>query len=168
MKKFFIFAMFIIAYSINVSAQTYCYKYLYTIDKETGVKSKDLMEHRVFYTFNNGKNNCYKSDEKGIKVKFEDPRPRIPGHWTTGWNEYKKISVNSGIITYQATIFRHWYEFLGPEKTEEESRYYLLFSADYTRLNSYFVSAYHGESNKVKVYEKVAMPGQEAPPSQMW
>ncbi len=156
MKKFFIFAMFIIAYSINVGAQTYCYKYLYTVDKETGVRGKDYISE-VFITFAHNKNTCYQSDEDGIKKVrshgFNYYNPCV----TTGENEYTQTSIYNGIITYTSAIV------IRCGMVTSEPRYeYILFSDDYQRLNE------DRGFGKIYVYERIEMPGQEAPPSQMW
>ena len=49
---------------LSVSAQTYCYKNLYKVNKN-GVKEKTsgMIE---YITFTNNKSTCYESDENGI------------------------------------------------------------------------------------------------------
>jgi len=45
------------------AGETYYYKYVETVDKETGVRKKNNNDG-IYYTFT--KNACYQSDEKGI------------------------------------------------------------------------------------------------------
>ncbi len=162
MKKIVVFMVLIVACATNGNGQTYCYKYLYHVDKKTGVKDKKYIDGSVdYYTFSNNKNYCCKSDKDGIKCKYHNPTYR-PGIWESGHYEYTKVRANNSTITYKETIVTHMgYDiYTRKERTEEHYRY-LIFSDDYKRANIDY-------GNSVAVYEKTTMPGQEAPPSQMW
>jgi len=179
MKKFAIaIALVLLAVSgafaqVSVAGKTLYYKYVYTVDTETGMRSNDLyygkiykpVEAEIYLTFT--RNACYASDEKGISKDSQgfsagDTPPQYQG-------EQNDMCVFMAYIQYNALSI-------------VKKRVTLNFSKDYKRLNvildaSWSTGDTHDTSipNRVFVFEqaeppKPGQPNQTTPtaPTQLW
>lgn len=123
MKKLLFF--FLLAFCVETAVgQTYYYKYLYHVNKDTGVKTKFSSFEKqggIYITFANNKSNCYESDKDGFKGQYS--------------SVHKYKGTNNGRHTYYHNFkdddpnnpfFQQpWYDI--------PSYYY--FSSDFKRLN---------------------------------
>lgn len=187
MKKLVLFLIVMFACNGIAEAQTYCYRYAYRVNKDTGVKSE--LHHSIsFYTFNSNKNFCYVSNENGMK---ESKATLDNVSRTDGWGEYKYIRTENGIHIYKASIKSYAMVYGRGYELYETKNEYLYFSSDYSKMNrwsedpqSHGNSAYGsgaaigrsiaenvmGEKNSqfVHVYERVSSPGQASAPTRMY
>jgi hypothetical protein len=144
---------------VSVAGQTYYYRYVETVDAETGVRSKDDRKD-VYLTFT--RNSCYFSNEKGILIND----PRGGGYWTT--NPMAGRTFNYQSEQNNLFIFRYYKDFGHAGGVEEAI---LRFSKDYTRINH---SEYNDNFKRILIYERADPPqkvdpskGPEAP-TQLW
>lgn len=192
MKKIFLSLIVLFSGCNMVEAQTYCYKYAYRVNKDTGVKS-ELHHSLSFYTFNSNKSFCYISDENGMK------KSKITGMGasysnisrTDGWGEYKYLRTENGVHIYKASIKSYAMVYGRGYELYETQNEYLYFSSDYSKMNLWsedpqshgnsgygsgvaigrsIVENVTGEKNSqfVHVYERVSSPGQASAPTHMY
>ncbi|MBQ5844092.1 MAG: hypothetical protein IIW52_04470 [Alistipes sp.] len=146
---------------LECAAQTYCYKYLYTVNSDTGEKSMGgLKAHNIYITFTNNKNYCYESDKNGIKKEWQDP-VYISGIFKEGANQFYYTSSNNGMFTYRCVMKTCQHTFNG-KNVISETIFFKTFSRDYKRLNSK-----NKDYPNVRVYERVEN-NQNDMPTQMW
>ncbi len=146
-------------------AQTYCYKLVSTVDKQTGVKSKATTEY-VYLTFQNGKSSCYFSDEDGNSSKASSGLNTSFGVSTgtkyEGENYYTYQGVDNGRYVYLKVVTTYTYipaNYYAGERggyyPMSQKKEYLYFSQSYDRINqwtdpkSYLVKSSGGESQLV-------------------
>lgn len=145
---------------MSVSAQTYYYKYLYTVDKQSGVKKNPGSGWGQYFTFTNNKAHCYKSDKDG-NISY-----------VKGWNAdansimeritvYNFIRTQNGMHIYQQTkVETGGYNFI-PKNTWGGTGTY-TFSSDFSRLNI------GGAGNDVEVYERSTPKEEQSAPTQLY
>lgn len=126
-------------------AQTYTYKYLFTVNSETGVKSKSYGDsYRVYVTFTKNKSFCYESDQNGVKKSDLISRGE-------GYNEFHYVSGANGILSYKSTETYYTIYFGKKIPVGQPIITYMNFSTDYERLNwivGRFVNVYERVDNK--------------------
>ena len=118
MKRFILMVLFVLCVS-SAYGQTYYYKYVCHVEKNTGAKSKMdafVKEHGFYITFTNGKSYCYRSDANGIKTQYSDT--------------HKYIGNDNGRLTYYFS-----YRDSGNPFMQNYPKSYYYFSSDYSRLN---------------------------------
>jgi len=170
---------------VSVAGQTFYFKYVNTVDSETGVRSFSSNIKDIYITFTG--NSCYTSDEKGIKKKYFD----YP--FDSHVNEYYEAN-NAYVYLYQGEqnnlfVFT-WKSSYKYSNCYEEQLTTLYFSKDYKRMNVriYYTTDYAGDwfitkkafdekkrdNNNVFVFERADPPqkvdpskGPEAP-KQLW
>ena len=114
------------------AGQTYYYRYVETVDKSTGVRSRDPERTNLYITFT--RNSCYNSNEKGVI----NPNAAICAYQGEKNNLYVYLYKNTDSFTLY-----NWY----------------TFSKDYKRLNfNYYVSFRPESENEIHVYERVDQP----------
>jgi len=177
-KTLIVIALVLLAVSgvfaqVSVEGQTILYKYIETVDPDTGVRStnrnfwsgiNDQVPTEIYITFT--KNGCYTSDEKGNKKYYHDGI-HVDGNALYNYqgeqnnmfvfNAYNKSSGNlhGSVFTYEKTIF-------------------LYFSKDYKRINlrnSQIIDGKEGYLNRIFIYERFFPPRPvepPKPPTQMW
>lgn len=147
---------------VNVMAcmsQTYYYKYLYTVNKQTGAKSSPGDGKTGMYiTFTNNKSNCYHSDKNGNVYK-PNRGPYAPAT-DERMEIYNYESSNNGILVYRQTKVE-----LGFGMAAGGWGTY-SFSSDYNRMNSNL--AMYDLANDIKVYERSTPPEQQTAPQQLY
>lgn len=141
MKKLIIMLITLFVGVLQVSAQTYCYKYLYSVD-ENGRKYVDGPRDYSFVTFKDSKRCCYMSNIDGSHVYGDDI------------SEYKGSS--NGILTYECTLKFKWFDFHGNPTEQELGEEHFYFSSDYSRMN--YTRRVQTMKYNLAVYEKVEMP----------
>ncbi|MDE6778128.1 MAG: hypothetical protein K2J51_01450, partial [Alistipes sp.] len=145
MKKLFLSLIILLSVSGMSEAQTYCYKYAYRVNKDTGVK-KELHHNLSFYTFNSNKSFCYLSDENGMKGSINNGIGMNITR-TDGWGEYRYIKTENGVHIYKGTVKRYSISYGGGYELYETEDEYLYFSSDYDKLNRWTDDAItHGNS----------------------
>lgn len=154
MKKVALLLSICIFGCANIYAQTYTYRYLYTVAKQTEEKSKTFgVNYKKYVTFTNNKSFCYFSDQNGIKSSDMISRGE-------GYNEYHYQSGTNGICSYKSTETFYTIYFGKKVPIGEPSVCYMNFSTDYERLN-------HIIGEWVHVFERSDNKQTEAP-SQLW
>lgn len=149
-KLLFTLSALLLISCVGSFAQTYTYKYLYTVNTETGVKSNEYSSGRTIYvTFTNGKNMCYPSDRNGVKVKAYNPM-QIYGTWEEGRDDYYYVSNSNGMVSYKQTLCTYHYDANFKKALLSEVVAYYNFSTDYDRLNTIW-----GQTTSVHVYERI-------------
>lgn len=161
MKKLLMISALFLVGALSVSAQTYYYKYLFTVDKQTGVKkSPGSGSTGDYFTFTNDKAHCYKSDKNG-NISY-----------VKGWNldansimerisVYNFVRTQNGMHIYQQTeVVTGGYNFI-PKNTWGGTGTY-TFSSDFSRLNV------GGSGNDVQVYERSSSPDEQQTPTQLY
>lgn len=159
MKRFFLLAFF--AFCVSTAfGQTYYYKYLYHVDKDTGAKSKNqsfVKEGGCYMTFTNGQNNCYRSDKDGFKMQF-------------GSETYRYIGSDNGRLVYYFS-----YRDSGNIFMQNYPKNYYYFSTDYSRLNmwsdcsDFNIGGAAQGGGVITVYERSSAPVQKSnAPDQLW
>nr|DAN25932.1 MAG TPA: hypothetical protein [Caudoviricetes sp.] len=132
----------------NVNAQTYCYKYLHSINDD-GVKVMVLGSNaKFFFTFSNNKKKCFLTDKNGVYSS---------GY---GQNSYEYIGSKNDMLIYKEcnqNMFRNGQDML-------------YFSPNYSRLN--WKSGYDkyspNDANTIRVLQYMKNPDQEDTPSQLY
>jgi hypothetical protein len=163
---------------MSMEGKTYYYRYVETVDPDTGMKSLDRNIHLrensnnihnvptwMYITFT--RNSCYASDNRGIAIRESVITPD---------------GLFDGIIPYlYQGEQNNMFVFLGktPNNRPIMDTCYLYFSKDYKRINfkaSRIVLGY-GDSYKknIYIYEQADPPQPEPPkqdgpkaPTQMW
>jgi hypothetical protein len=126
--------MFVLAAGVFAQAgKTNYYKYVETVNPNTGVRSNENLGG-IYITFTN--NSCYESDEKGIQIKKFDGSP---GDVHTYLGEQDNLYVYE--YRLKQDPFMEMY-FTGPIFSK------FVFSKDYKRIN--FSSS---RFNGVRIYE---------------
>lgn len=147
MKKLLMISVMLLVGALSVSAQTYCYKNLYKVNKN-GVREKTSGMIR-YVTFTNNKSTCYESDENGIAQTYT-----LACHYIRSENgilvykgEQKGVNMGGGLVA------GGW------------SQDY-LFSSDYSRLNIIQHSSFSDGSTWV--YERITSPDKQNTPTQLY
>ena len=157
MRKYLLFLVLCIGGISVANAQTIYYKYLYTVDKQTGMK-KDPGNGTTgtYITFTNRSSVCYESNKDGtvyiapgsygvdqrlLVFRYEGER--------NGMYIYRegKVDFGNGL-------------FLGGKST-------YTFSTDYKRMN-YNCASVGFLANDVLVYERSTPQEQQSAPSQLY
>ncbi|MBQ8064327.1 MAG: hypothetical protein IJ200_01550 [Prevotella sp.] len=166
MKKFIVIIMLLCA-CMTSSAQTYCYKHIYSIDRD-GVKSQGT-GRIVYYTFVDSKRCLYASDkngnkEGGYKYYFTGTRNNIH----TYENEWIVIPPSERVQTptgfgnsYQDIWARGQYQ-MDMYTAETEYKFALRrgkiyrFSSDFSKINVYPIKwkSEGGDYDFIDVYQK--------------
>lgn len=125
MRNLLMILVMLLAGAVSVSAQTYYYKYLFSVNKD-GAKFKDQFLVGKYITFVQNKACCYDSDANGNVPSYSDPS--VPGviHKYEGTQNGK--FVYEGFFTY-------------------------YFNSDYSRVNIYYPGRF-GVPAHTKVFEK--------------
>lgn len=148
-------------------AQTYRYKYLYSINPQSGIKEQFFRDGLTIYiTFSNNMMNAYRSDAYGIKEEYQ-PIVFVPGIYQKGWNEYRYKEYMNG-HQYESTFIQYQIQFGGNKKIVSTDFYWMKFSPDYERLN--MQNTYGKDSDKISnihVYERMDNNNVE-PSTKMW
>ena len=176
MKKVISIIMFLCA-SLTSFAQTYCYKHIYSIDRD-GVKSQGT-GRIVYYTFVDSKRCLYSSDkngnkEGGYKYYFTGTRNNIH----TYENEWivippsERVQAPSGFgNSYQDIMVRGQYqmnmniaetEYKGALRQGKKYR----FSSDFSKINVYPIKwkSEGGQYDFIDVYEMYDISSDEDVP----
>ncbi len=129
--------------ALSASAQTYCYKYAYSVDPDTGAKERPSGEAYRYYTFNG--NYCYETDRDGYK------KNNIVLQYKGSQNNilvYEDPENLAAIIGWKPTRIH--------------------VASDFSRLNyiSGIVSAY--SKNRIQVWERVESPESQKAPVQLY
>jgi hypothetical protein len=115
MKKTLLLFTLLMAFVCNESlGQTFFYKYMYTVNKETGAKSKkttSLGTFDIYVTFTNNKQFCYISDKDGMSTKY-----------------------GGETLSYQGCK-NNIYDYMSKSAYTPERHFY--FSTDFSRLNTW-------------------------------
>ena len=157
MKKFFLISAMLLIGALSVNAQTYLYKYLYSVD-ENGVKSQKMNPHKKYYTFSNNKGTVYKSDKDGNSFGAYGTSTFVKS--STQTNTYEFIGKDNGILKYKQKDYTEitW----GGIVQKVEGSKFLLFSSDFSRMNHKWLS------NSVDVYERVTEPEKQGAPTELY
>lgn len=159
MKKIIVSILFALAAVTSAFSQTYCYKILYKVDAETGVKSE---ASGIFYvTFIKSMTCCYESDSDGFAIKGNVMQ--ASGEDVTSFPFYCR-EVSDGIYRLQnssadilsfrcvvdVTVNYTPYSIYSGSTSSKKYKY-VAFSSDYSRINV--------GVDKVTVGERVLKPG---------
>jgi hypothetical protein len=124
---------------VSLAGQTYYYKYVETVDPDTGVRKKDKVEN-MYLTFT--QNSCYLSDEKGIaKPNRETKTDSFEGMYTIFTTDYDgpykyQGEQNNLLVFIRSSSERGQTTFNGSTSSSTwKNQYYLYFSKDYKRVN---------------------------------
>jgi len=138
MKKFLMAVGLMLVLSSAVFAQagkTNYYRYVETVNTETGVRSKGR-DHGMYITFT--RNSCYESDEKGVRTKLSDGSP-------------------SQVYTYEGEHNNlHVYRYLFKIGSVDFFNWTYTFSKDYKRVNYNMIT--NSSSSGISVYELADPP----------
>jgi len=119
------------------AGQTYYYRYVESVDKSTGVRSKGLARG-MYITFT--KNSCYESDEQGRQARYPDGNLVFIYHYQGEKNNLYVYGYEVGMYQFKAS-----------------GTY--TFSKDYKRLNeNYYHFALPNAQNDVNIYERADPP----------
>ncbi|MCL1958942.1 MAG: hypothetical protein FWF68_05020 [Spirochaetes bacterium] len=147
MKKFLMTVGLMLVLSAGVFAQagkTNYYRYVETVDTETGVRSKGG-DHGIYITFT--RNSCYDSDEKGVQTKNRQTDTNIVFAYQGEQNNlYVYKYLNDWFAgTYSAGMY------------VDTNTY--TFSKDYRKLNTHYKTFMIPRLEKeVHVYELADPP----------
>lgn len=130
---------------LPMSAQTYYYKYLYTVKKSSGMKTNDEINDGIYITFTNGKNVLYESDKNGMS------KSRYPC-------EYKGYS--NSMHVYKETYEQNMFGRLGGWDT-------YTFSDDFSRMN-YNTTISNYLQDDIRVFERSDAPEDQRTPSVLY
>ena len=137
-----------------VIGQTYFYKFEYFVDSDTEVRSGSSYPERLhkYITFVNNKSVCYFSDEKGIMTEKESTSGigYAPPIWSGGAKDQYQ-GLKNGKHVYEAVTTYSQSGGPGNVYTGEPGGYfnvydtkkYLCFSQDYSRLNEWYDPYYY-------------------------
>jgi len=166
---------------VSVAGQTFYYKYVESVNPDTGMKYidknlGDVMFNKLtnyFYlTFT--QNSCYVSDEKGIVIPAK-------GSWSDSgiygtWNHdgpYKYQKEENNLLVFMCTVSSRTTGF--GSTINGKDQHYLYFSKDYKRINARSYDSDEGKwSLRIMIFERADPPqkvdpskGPEAP-KQLW
>ena len=173
MKKFLITVGLMLALVSGVFAQTYYYKYVETVNAETGARSKGSPEYETMYiTFPNPIKSCYFSDEKGIQAKsgtFGEKIFKYMGEQNNLFTFlYNEISTVSGMMQANPNFATGTWSFDTPTYVSDKKDYYLYFSKDLKRINyRIYYPTFNSEKgsrstaywdNMILIYERTEPP----------
>ncbi|WP_291554330.1 hypothetical protein [Bacteroides sp.] len=132
----------------EVNAQTYSYKYLYSVNDD-GVKVMVLgKDTKFFFTFSNNKRKCFLTDKNGV----------YSGGY--GQNSYEYIGTKNDMLIYKECN----------QNMFHDTQDMLYFSSNYSRLN--WKSGYDeyspNNSNTIRVLQFMKDPDEEETPSQLY
>jgi hypothetical protein len=154
---------------VSVAGQTLYYKYVETVNTETGVRSKYEREN-IYLTFT--QNSCYESDEKGIAKSFTGSTSESGFHLSWRYDgPYKYQGEENNMLIFMCTETQTGRGIYG--NSTFTSKEYFYFSKDYKRMNkrSYSPSS-NSWINSVPIYEQADPPkqGGDKPqaPDQLW
>ncbi len=146
MKKLLVISALFMLGALSVSAQTYCYKFLYCVTKD-GVKK--LLPGQVsgalhYMTFTNNKQMCYNTDKDGI--------------YRMGYGQfsYRYIGKRNGMLVYKEQSTNMFW-----------SNTTLFFSPDFSRYNQKG-QGYDASNSLTYVYEYVEDPYEEDTPEELY
>jgi hypothetical protein len=138
---------------VSVAGQTYYYKYVETVDPETGMRKKVDGED-MYITFT--KNSCYTSNEKGVAKAYYVLNDALPIHAVIYQGEENNLFVFM-YINYLATTDRIY------------SKNYFYFSKDYKRINYRCIRS---KDDNIHIYERADPPKPQdntpKAPDQLW
>lgn len=156
MKKLLMISVMLLIGALSVSAQTYLYKYLYSVD-ENGVKSQGNPV-KWYYTFSNNKGTVYKSDKDGNSFGAYGTSTFVKSSTQTDTYEY--IGKENGILKYKQKDYTEitW----GGIVQKVEGSKFLYFSSDFSRMNLKWLS------NSVDIYERVTEPEKQGAPTHLY
>lgn len=144
MKKLFIISALLLVGALSVSAQTYCYKYVYAVSSD-GVKSNRASSEGFYryVTFTNNMNICYLSDKDGFK----------------NGNKMVYTKNDNGVIQYESETIKF------PTMSVRTGEVF-KFSSDLSRMN--YRNPFNPSDREWEVYERVAAPTEEKAPTQLY
>ena len=129
MKKQLMILVMLFLGVLPMSSQTYYYKYLYTVDKNSGMKS-NYERPGKYLTFTNDRRVLYESDKNGIsKSRYA----------------YRYAGSTNGMYVFKEESEQNMFGQLGGWGTYS-------FSTDYQRMN-FNTTITDGTKNEVHVYE---------------
>ena len=148
MKRICLFLLFLLTCSLNkIDAQTYCYKYLYSVRDEIKISTPFTKENMWYFTFTRDKSRCYLTDKNGVSGGGGYPGP-----------VYQYLGKRSGIHIYKEAdnMFR--------------KGCILYFSSDFKRLNwrCYSDEYFPGAKGSLRVLDLVENPNEIEMPSQLY
>lgn len=138
MKKLLMILALLLVEVMSVSAQTYYYKYLYSVDGN-GAKYKDKFFGKDCYITIPNSNKVYWSDENGIKQ---------------GTFTYSFVGEDKGIRKYRRY-----------SQSDEDVIY---FNSDFSRMNWYENYPEYGIQEQTKVFERTNGPEDQKAPTQFY
>lgn len=148
MKGTFVFLTVFLLGILSTDAQTYYYKYLYTVKKSTGMKVDDERQG-MFITFTNGKNTVYQSKKDGTA---KDDMPSVYVGFSNGMHIYKEKVLPAGPF---------------PNPNWRPSWHTYSFSRDYSRMN-YNSTIADVFKDDVRVYERSSEPEMQDVPDRLY
>jgi len=138
MKKFLMVIGLMLVLAAGAFAQTYYYKYVETVNAETGVRSKGKVDYESMY-ITITKNGCYFSDEKGIQINSGTLGGKVFTYKGEQNNLFTFLYNDTSTISgeFQATpnFSTGTWSFGAPSYVVDKKDYYLYFSKDYKRIN---------------------------------
>lgn len=147
MKKLVLISAILLIGTLSISAQTYYYKYLFSVDVD-GAKYQDkIWGESTYYTFANNKTIVYRSDEKGNTYYSNGTILKFVYQGTNSGKHMYKLTPGSGEIMY--------------------------FNSDYSRMNLYHEnnSRYYNPvdwKTSTQVYERTNGPEEQKAPTQFY
>lgn len=165
MKKLLIISAMLLVGALSVNAQTYYYKYLYTVDKN-GIRKKTWSDgYAVYYTFSNNRGIVYRSDKNGNVMRFDDsPYARMSALPVRPTYIYSYTGSENGIIKYKlqdVQVPGTGYNY-GKMITLTGDGF-INCSTDYSRINVSICS-----ECDVEVYERASEPEKKDAPTQLY
>jgi hypothetical protein len=157
---------------VSVAGQTFYYKYVESVDAETGVRSIIRGGNDDMYiTFT--ANSCYTSDEKGIVKPIFDDDVQHGVRWSTRGDGILKFQGESNNLY---VFFGNYTETIsGFSRTNvNKLQRYFYFSKDYKRMNIRHYDESNGKwYSNIAIYERIEAKKEEpqkAPeaPKQLW
>lgn len=133
---------------LPMSAQTYYYKYLYTIKKSSGMKINENCLG-MYLTFTNGKKTVYESKKDGTA---KDEMPSVLIGNKNGMLIYKEKVLPAGPF---------------PKPDWRPSWHSYTFSEDYSRMN-YHTTLTESLKDNVRVYERGSEPEMQGAPEMLY
>lgn len=155
MKKILCILVLLYMSILSVSAQTYCYKALFKVDKD-GMREE--RKGYTYFTFANNMKTCYESDKYGNAKKTKLP---APSYQTVTAKAYKYVGSSNGMWIYKEPDENFGFGHILYGKN------YFYFSSDFSRLNEYYPASEYLEEFTI-VYEKTEEPSEYEAPKQMY
>lgn len=160
MKKAVLLFVLCLSFATTVKAQTWWYKYLYTVDKQTGMKKNPGNGSGGMYiTFTNEKRHCYQSNKDGTLWKPENNL--YASAYDDQVSVYNFVGTQNNMHVYRQTSIRMTYMGnVGGWGT-------YTFSTDFSRLN-YNTTITSSFANEVRVYERSSPEERRIAPDQLY